>query len=57
MAFDGSINAIIGADLSQYNDAMNKVVYMTNSGMKAAAAAATNHSNSMVQKSNGDKSR
>jgi|GEM_PF-1049777 len=50
MAFDGSINAIIGADLSQYNDAMNKVVNMTNSGMKAAAAAATNHSNSMVQK-------
>ena len=37
MAFDGSINAIIGADLSQYNDAMNKVVNMTNSGMKAAA--------------------
>lgn len=50
MAFDGSINAIIGADLSQYNDAMNKVVNMTNSGMKATAAAATNHSNSMVQK-------
>lgn len=50
MAFDGSINAIIGADISQYADAMNKVVNVTNSGMAAAAAAAQNHSNSMVQK-------
>ena len=46
MAFDGSINAIIGADISQYADAMNKVVNVTNSGMAAAAAAAQNHSNS-----------
>ena len=50
MAFEGAINAVIGADLSQYNAAMNKVSSIANKTMNDVANILQSGSMSTTQK-------
>ena len=48
--FDGSIYAYVGADIKDYQDAMNKIAASTQQAFQKAQDAALNSSNSLLQK-------
>ncbi|MBZ2109886.1 phage tail tape measure protein [Streptococcus infantis] len=49
MAFDGSIEALIGADLTEYDKAMNEVVNSTKKAFETAAQSASKSANQMIR--------
>lgn len=49
MAFDGSIEALIGADLTEYDKAMNEVVNSTKKAFETAAKSASKSANQMIR--------
>ncbi|PEH49299.1 phage tail tape measure protein [Enterococcus faecium] len=50
MAFDGSINAIIGADISQYSEAMSKLANTTTQTMSKISEMMSSSTGSITQK-------
>lgn len=49
MAFDGSIEALIGADLTEYDKAMAEVVSSTKKAFESAAQSASKSANQMIR--------
>ena len=49
MAFDGSIEALIGADLTEYDKAMAEVVSATKKAFETAAQSASKSANQMIR--------
>ena len=49
MAFDGSIEALIGADLTEYDKAMAEVVNSTKKAFESAAQSASKSANQMIR--------
>lgn len=49
MAFDGSIEALIGADLTEYDKAMAEVVNSTKKAFESAAQTASKSANQMIR--------